>query len=360
MKKVISLGGGEPEYRTPVHIVEAMKRAMDEGYTHYGDFRHIPELREAVAARYRRMGVEVDAERVIITPGSTMGIYMAYKALMEPGEEFLTMDPCFFGYYDSVDLLGVKPVTVPRYKEEEWKLHVEDLHEACSPRTRALLICSPDNPTGAVLKDAELKEIADFAKEKNLIVISDEIYDEITYDGVKARSIASLPGMAERTLILNGLSKAYAMTGWRVGYMVAPNEALYKKLFSIQMATYLVLNSAVQWASAAALTGPQDCVREMVRGYREKRDYCLDRWSEIPKARVTKPDGAFYLFPDLSTYGYSSKKMAEYLRSEAGVGLTPGHVFGRKGEGHVRNAYAQSMADLEEGLDRVKRALGKL
>jgi aspartate/methionine/tyrosine aminotransferase len=334
MKRLISIGGGEPEYKTPEHIIDAMKEAMDEGHTHYGNFRHIPELREAVAAKYRRLGVDADPEHVLITPGSTMGIYMVFNGLMEPGDDLLTFDPCFFGYFHSQRLLGFNPVPVPRYEDENWRFHVEDLYEAATPRTKALLICSPE--------------------------ISDDIYDEITYDGARFRSIASLPGMRERTVILNGLSKAYAMTGWRVGYAIAPDEELYKKFFEVQMSTFLVVNAAVQHASVAALTGPQDCVREMVAEYDEKRRFVLDAYGEIPGVTVTRPEGAFYLFPDMSSYGLSSPKMAEYLREEARVAITPGLLFGSNGEGHIRNAFCQSMGDLSEGMERIKTALAKL
>ncbi len=360
MKRLISIGGGEPEYDTPKHIVDAMKKAMDEGKTHYGNFRHIPELREAVAAKYHKYGVDVDPELVIITPGSTMGIYMAYRTLMQPGEEFITMDPAFFGYYGPAKELGVNPVAVPRYKDENWGFHIDDIQKATTDKTKGILICSPDNPTGAVMSDEALKEIAEYSIENNVTVMSDDIYDEITYDGHKFKSIASLPGMAERTIILNGLSKTYAMTGWRVGYIIAPNKEIYDKLFSIQMSTFLVLNQAMQHASIAALAGPQDCVTDMVKKYEAKRDYALDRWSEIPNVDVTKPEGAFYLFPDLSAYGKNSPQLAKYFREEANVAITPGHLFGKQGEGHIRNAYAQSMADLEEGMDRIKAALKKL
>lgn len=358
--RLISIGGGEPEYDTPMHIVNAMKMAIDKGYTHYGDFRHIPELREAVAAKYQKYGVDVDPELVIITPGSTMGIYMTYSILMEPGEEFITMDPCFFGYYNPAKQLGVKPVPVPRYKDENWSFHLNDLQKVTTDKTKAILICSPDNPTGSVLKDENLKEIAEYAVENDIKVISDDIYDMITYDGHKFKSIASISGMADRTVILNGLSKTYAMTGWRVGYVIAPDKEMYDRLFSIQMSTFLVLNQAMQHASLAALTGPQDCVIEMVKKYEKKRNYTLDRWDEVPNVEVTKPEGAFYLFPDLSAYGKTSSQLAKYILEEAHVAITPGHMFGNKGEGHIRNAYAQSMTDLEEGLDRIKSALNKL
>lgn len=360
MKRLISIGGGEPEYDTPKHIVDAMKKAMDDGYTHYGNFRHIPELREAVAAKYHKYGVDVDPEHVIITPGSTMGIYMVYRTLMQPGEEFLTMDPCFFGYYGPAKELGVKPVAVPRYKDENWGFHIDDIQKATTEKTKGILICSPDNPTGSVLSDEKLKELAEYSIKNNVTVISDDIYDEITYDGHKFKSIASLPGMAERTIILNGLSKTYAMTGWRVGYIIAPDQETYDRLFSIQMSTFLVLNQAMQYASIAALSGPQDCVTDMVKKYEAKRNYAYDRWEEIPNVEITKPEGAFYLFPDLSAYGKSSPQLAKYFREEANVAITPGHLFGKQGEGHIRNAYAQSMADLEEGMDRIKAALKKL
>ncbi|TFH17366.1 aminotransferase class I/II-fold pyridoxal phosphate-dependent enzyme [Candidatus Bathyarchaeota archaeon] len=357
--RLINIGGGEPEYDTPSNIIEAMKQAMEDGYTHYGDFRHIPELREAVAAKYKRYGVDVDPELVIITPGSTMGIYMAYKALMKPGEEFIVMDPCFFGYFLAVKEQGIKPVPVPR-SGDDWSFNIEDVYKATTDKTRAVLICSPDNPTGAVLSQKELKELAEYSVEKDVKIISDDIYDEILYDGAKFKSIAALPGMKERTIILNGLSKTYAMTGWRVGYIIPPDKETYDMLFSLQMSTYLVLNQALQYASLEALTGPQDSVKKMVEGYREKREYVVDAWNDMPKVSITKPKGAFYAFPDLSGYGLSSAKMAEYIKKEANVAITPGRLFGAQGEGHIRNSFAQSMDDLSEGLTRIKAALSKL
>ncbi|TRO55635.1 pyridoxal phosphate-dependent aminotransferase [Candidatus Bathyarchaeota archaeon] len=355
----ISIGGGEPEYDTPSNIIDAMKKAMEDGYTHYGDFRHIPELRQAVAAKYKLDGIDVDPELVIITPGSTMGIYMAYKALMKPGDEFIVTDPCFFGYFLAVKDQGIKPVPVPRSKED-WSFNIEDIYKATTEKTKALLICSPDNPTGAVLSDKELKELAEYSIEKNVKIISDDIYDEILYDGAKFKSIASLPGMKERTIILNGLSKTYAMTGWRVGYIIPPDKETYDYLFSLQMSTYLVLNQALQYASLEALTGPQDSVKRMVEGYRKKRDYVIDTWNDMPKVSISKPKGAFYAFPDLSAYGMNSAKMAEYIKKETNVAITPGHLFGAQGEGHIRNSFAQSMDDLSEGLSRIKTALAKL
>lgn len=357
--RIISIGGGEPEYDTPSNIVNAMKQAIDEGYTHYGNFRHIPELRQAVADKYKRYGVEVNPEQVIITPGSTMGIYMAYKAFLNPGDELIVMDPCFFGYFMAVKEQGFKTVPVNRSKDD-WSFNIEDVYSATTEKTKAVLMCSPDNPTGAILEEKELKELANYSQEKDIKIISDDIYDEITYDGAKFKSIASLPGMKERTLILNGLSKTYAMTGWRVGYIIPPNKEIYDKLFSFQMSTYLVLNQALQHASLEALTGPQDSVGEMIKGYKEKREFVVDTWNDMPNVSVTKPKGAFYTFPDLSSYGKTSFELAKYLREEAKVVITPGHLFGAQGEGHIRNSFAQSMDDLSEGLDRIKKVLAKL
>lgn len=360
MDRMIDIGDGEPEFKTPEHIIDAMKQALDEGHTHYGDFRHIPELREAIAAKYVKYGVDVNPDHVVVTPGSKMGIYMVFRSLLNQGDDLMVFDPCFFGYFDSLNQIGFNPVTVSRDKEENWRHREDDIYDAHTDKTKAVLICSPDNPTGAVLKDEELKGIADYATEKDVYVISDDMYDKITYDGSKFKSIASFSGMPERTIIINGFSKTYAMTGWRVGYLIAPNKELYDKFFELQISTFLVVNAAIQRASHAALTGSQDCVLDMVKKCDEKRRYAYDFWTDIPNANITKPEGAFYLFPDLSAYGLSSEKMVQYIREEAKVGVTPGHLFGVNGEGHIRNSYAQSMDDLEEGLGRIKAALKKL
>ena len=354
-KRVINIGGGEPEFDTPPHIVEAMKRALDEGHTHYGSFAGIPELKEAVAAKYDGYGVDVDPGRVLITPGSTMGIYMALKGLTDPGDGILTADPCFFAYYSTFDFVGVKAVGFPRYEGEGWVVHPEDLAEALNPRTKGILICSPDNPTGAVLTDAEMRGIADLAVDHDLTVVADEIYDMITFDGAEHRSIASLPGMAERTVILNGFSKAYAMTGWRLGYVIAPSEELYRRLFGIQMSTYLVVNAAVQRAGVAALTRSQDCVREMVEAYDAKRRFCVDAYGGMDGVECASPQGAMYVFPDVSSFGLSSSELCGKLM-EAGVSVRSGADFGSRGEGHFRQSYAQSMADIREGLERMAGA----
>jgi aminotransferase len=337
-----------------------MKRAMDEGHTHYGEFAHIRELREAVADKYGGLEVDVDPDRVLVTPGSTMGIYMVLRGLVGPGNGLVTFDPCFFGYLETMKHVGCVPVPVPRYVDEDWAFHREDLEAAVTSETKGILICSPDNPTGAVLGRRELEDVAEVAVERDLMVVSDDIYDAITYDGEEFSSIAALPGMAERTVILNGLSKTYAMTGWRVGYVIAPTDELAKRFMEIQMSTFLVLNAAVQRAALAALTGPQDCVAEMVAGYAERREYVLDFWDGVPGAKLTRPKGAFYAFPDISSYGLSSAEMAKYLREEADVVVTRGSLFGARGEGHIRQAYAQTMEDIVEGLDRIGEALAKL
>lgn len=357
--RVIRIAGGEPEYDTPPHIVEAMKRALDGGETHYGEFQHISQLREAIAEKYRGYGVEADPGRVLVTPGSTMAIYMVLKKLVGRGKEALVFDPCFFGYYDVAREAGVRLRRVRR-RRGEWGFQVSDLYQATSEDTKALIVNSPDNPTGRVFSEEELRGIAEYSRETGVKVISDDIYDRILYDGAQFRSLAAFPGMEGRVVVINGLSKTYAMTGWRVGYIIAPSQEEYQALFETQMSTYLVVNRALQYAALEALTGPQDAVERMVEGYREKRGYVLDLWEDMPGVQVSKPQGAFYVFPDLSAYGLTSAQMAKYLREEAKVVLTPGHLFGEQGEGHLRNSFAQSMGDLEEGLSRVRKALAKL
>jgi aminotransferase len=360
LNNIIRISGGEPEFDTPHHIIDAMKRALDEGHTHYGDFAGVMELREAIAGKYEGYGVKAEPGHVLVTPGSTQGIYQTLKAVTKPGDDVLCMDPCFFAYYSTFEFLGLNAVTVPRYSEEGWRFHVDELGEAVTPRTRAILYASPDNPTGAVLSEGDIRGIAEVAENSDLYVISDDIYDMITYDGVRFRSIASLSSMRERTLILNGFSKSYAMTGWRLGYIIAPTKELYDRLMTIQMATYLVVNAAVQRAGVAALTGPQDCVHEMVKSYDEKRRYVLDRYEEIDGIVCHSPQGAFYMFPDASSYGMSSAKLCETLLKEGKVAVMDGRAFGSMGEGHYRQAFAQSMEALSEGLDRIERTLGKL
>ncbi|MCW4013530.1 MAG: aminotransferase class I/II-fold pyridoxal phosphate-dependent enzyme [Candidatus Bathyarchaeota archaeon] len=360
MKPFISLEDGEPEYRTPEHINKAMIEALDLGLTHYGDYKHMIKLRESIARYYARYGVEADPEHVVVTPGSTMGIYIALKNLVGYGGELIVMDPCYFGYPDTFNDLELKPRYIPRDKDNDWHFNIEDIKEAYTPETKAILVCSPDNPTGAVISDEQLAEIAEFAVEKDLMVVSDEIYDRIIYDGYRFRSIATFPDMKERTIILNGLSKTYAMTGWRLGYMIAPTQQLYDQFWATQMGSYLVIPEAIQYAGIAALEGPQDCVDEMLKGYKAKRDYAYDFWSDIPRINVSKPKGAFYVFPDITEYGLSSTKLTEYIRRETNVGITDGSLFGARGEGHIRISYAQSMENLVEGLDRINLALSKL
>jgi aminotransferase len=356
-KRVLKIGGGEPEYKTPQHIIDAMKKALDMELTHYGEQAGLPELREAVAKRYKRYGIDVNPRYVTLTPGSSMGIYMSAKALASPGDNFATMNPCFFGYLPPLAENGVLPNWIPRHEEEGWSIHADELDKAITHRTKAILLCCPDNPTGTVLTSSDLKAIAEVAIKHDLYVVSDDIYDDITYDGVKVEHIASLPGMKERTVILNGVSKAYAMTGWRLGYVVSPDEKIYKKMADIQQSTYFVTNPAIQYAAAAALTGPQDSVKRMVKEYDEKRRMVYDLYSDMRAVTVSKPVGAFYFFPNISSYGVPSRKFAEILSREESVQVTPGANFGSNGEYHFRNAYCQSTADLQEGLARIKKVL---
>lgn len=358
--RIIYIGGGEPEYKTPEHIIDAMKKALDDGVTHYGDFAGLLELREAIAKRYQRYGVDVNPQNIVLTPGSSMGIYMVAKALAGPGDHIATMNPCFFGYLSPFKELGIIPAWIPRHEEDGWCIYADELEKSITNRTKAILICSPDNPTGTILTIKDLKAIAEVAQKHNLYIITDDIYDDIVYDGIKVQHIASLPGMRKRTIIINGLSKAYAMTGWRMGYVISPSRVVHEILSEIQHASYLVVNSAIQVAAIEALTGPQDCVSRMVKEYDEKRKMVYDLYCDISGVTVTKPVGAFYFFPNVSSYGIKSRELVAYFLSEAKVQVTPGVNFGSNGEYHFRTAYCQSVKDLQEGIDRIKKALLKL
>jgi aspartate/methionine/tyrosine aminotransferase len=356
-QKLLKIGGGEPAFKTPPHIIDAMKKALDDDFTHYGNPEGLPEFRNAIINRYsKRYGTQFNPDNVTLTPGSSMGIFMVAKALCGPGDQIATMNPCFFGYLSPFKEIGVNPTWIPRNESEDWSIHASDIEKALTPRTKAILLCNPDNPTGAILKKSDLKSIAEIAEKHDLYIITDDIYDEIVYDNVKIEHITTLPNMKERTIVLNGVSKAYAMTGWRMGYIIAPNEKIQRALTDIQQATYFVTNPAIQIACTAALTGPQDCVKSMLNEYDKKRRMVYDLYNDMRGVTVTKPLGAFYFFPNFSSYKIKSTELTQKLR-EAGVSVTPGAMFGSNGEYHFRTAYCQSDEDLTQGLAIIKKTL---
>ncbi|KPU62877.1 aromatic amino acid aminotransferase [Thermococcus sp. EP1] len=356
---VISLGIGEPDFDTPAHIKEYAKEALDRGLTHYSPNSGIPELREAVAEKLKKHNkINADPKtQIMITVGTNQQILMGLSTFLKDNEEVLIPSPMFVSYAPAVILAGGKPIEVPTYEENEFRLSVDELKKYITPRTRALIINSPNNPTGAVLTKKDLEEIADFAVEHDLIILSDEVYEYFVYDGVKNYSMASLNGMFERTITMNGFSKTFAMTGWRLGFVAAP-EWIIEKMIRFQMYNATCPVTFIQYAAAKALRDERswEAIEEMRREYERRRNLVWKRLNEMGLPTV-KPKGAFYIFPRIKDTGLSSKEFSELMIKEAKVVLVPGSAFGQAGEGYIRISYATAYEKLEEAMDRIEKVL---
>jgi aspartate aminotransferase len=355
-RSVIHLEIGEPDFPTPRHIVEAAKQALDEGWTHYGPTQGFPELREAVAAHVSATrGISVGPERVCIVPGGKPIIFFPMLALLEAGDEVVYPNPGFPIYESMIRFLGAKPVPIPLVEEHGFSFNLDVLRDALTDRTRMLVLNSPQNPTGGLIPPEDIRAIAEMVRELDLMVLSDEIYSRICYDGTPL-SIASLPGMLDKTIILDGFSKTYAMTGWRMGYGVMP-EWLVDAVNKLMVNSNSCTASFTQRAGIAALTGPQDEVDRMVAEFRRRRDAFCDGLNTIPGFRCARPGGAFYAFANVEGTGRSSKELADWLLQEAGVACLNGGAFGAYGEGYIRFSYANSYENLMEAVARMRRAL---
>jgi aspartate aminotransferase len=357
---VVDLGGGDPDFPTPAHIVEAAARAMREGRTHYVSSRGIPALVTAIAEKVRAdQGASYDpAREIIVTPSGKHAIFSALIALLDPGDQVLIPQPSWVSYEACVRIADGIPVPVPLSAAERFRLGGEALKSLVTARTKAILINTPGNPTGHVMDEGELAAIAEVASAHDLYVITDEIYQKILFDGHRHRSVASLPGMRERTIIVDGFSKTYAMTGWRLGYVAAPARVT-AEILKIQQQSVTCAASFVQEGGVAALTGAQECVHEMVGEYATRRELIVKGLNELPGVRCDAPDGAFYAFPDVSGTGMDSVTFATFALEEARVGVTPGAAFGAGGERHVRLSFANSRALIREALTRLGEALSK-
>ena len=334
---VINMGGGDPDFPTPEHVVEAAVRSLRGGATHYVNSLGLEKLREAIAAKLEREnGFRVSpGEGVIVTPGAKFAILLALLAYLDPGDEVLVQDPSWVSYAAMVRLAEGVAVPLPMPPEEGFGLRAEALRRVVTPRTRAMIVNHPVNPTGHVLGTDEIETIAAVAAERDLLVISDEIYERIAYPGTRHESLGSRPDLAARTLTVNGFSKTYAMTGWRLGY-VAGAAALVKPLRKVQEHSIYCVAPFIQEAGAAALTGPQDCVGVMVGQYLKRRDAFLRAVGDVPGVHVTAPAGAFYMFPRFDVPGKSTKEFASLLLEVGGVAATAGTEFGACGEAHLR------------------------
>ena len=349
----IKLTVGEPNFDTPQYIKEAAKKAIDEGQTHYAPNAGIPELREAVAEKYRKLYWDgYTKDHVIITVGAMEGLMLSMMLLLNPGDELLVPDPCFPNYYGQASIVGAKAVPVPTYEQYDYRMQAEDIEKAITPHTKALLLNSPCNPTGAVLTKEDILSIAKVVKEHNLWVLTDEPYDAIIYDGIQPYSMAQVPEMRDRVMVLNSFSKSYAMTGWRIGYLVAPEAGYIKKMAQLQEGVASCVSTFTQVAAAEALKSTT-CVDQMVADYTRRRDILVDGLNAIPGITCKKSAGSFYAFPNIKAFGKTSQEFAEELLKNASVVTVPGSAFGEMGEGYLRLVFANSDENLKEAVRRI-------
>jgi aspartate aminotransferase len=354
---IVSFSMGEPDFSTPDNITQACVDSLHGHFTHYTPSLGIPELRKAVAQKARRENsIPCTEANVLITP-TKQAIFMAVMAMIDEGDEVILPDPSWGTYEACVRLAGGVPVYAALSPADEYRMTPELVQEHITPRTRMVLLNSPANPTGSVLTEADVKGIADLAVDHDLLVLSDEVYEKIVFEG-KHFSIASMDGMFDRTITVNGVSKTYAMTGWRLGWAIAP-LSIIKPMNTLQTHSITCVTSFVQKAGVEALNGPQSSVDEMVKEFRARRDLIMSLIDEIPSLHCPEPKGAFYLFPSYDQE-MSSEDMAAYLLEKAHVAVTPGAAFGPSGEGHLRISYACSRRDIREGMARIKAALAEL
>ena len=358
-RRIVHLEIGEPDFETAPHIKAAAVEALDAGYTHYGPSAGLQPARQAVA-RYvaRTRGLEVSPEQVVITPGAKPILFFTIMAVVDEGDEVIVPDPGFPIYESVVEFAGATPVSLPLLEARRFRFDARYLHRLITPRTRLIILNSPQNPTGGVLTLEDLQAVAEVARERDLWVLSDEIYSRLLYEG-EHHSIATLPGMAERTIVLDGFSKTYAMTGWRLGYGVAP-AALVPQLTRLQTNVTSCTASMIQMAGIAALDGPQDGVAAMLDEFHTRRSLVVDGLNQIEGVHCLAPGGAFYVFPRVDVPGRTSKEVADSLLDREGVAVLAGTAFGRHGEGFLRLSFANSRSELEEGLARLKAGIDRL
>jgi aminotransferase len=354
MEDVISLGIGEPDFDTPEPIVRAGIEALRRGETHYSSNSGLLALRCAIAEHLARMyGQTYDpGSEILVTVGVSEALYLALTATLEPGDEVIIPQPCFVSYAPEVSFAGGTPVIVPTTVEHDFQVTAEDITAAITPTTKILLIGYPNNPTGAVMSRERLREIAALAEQHDLLVISDEIYDRLVYN-VEHTCFPSLPGMHERTILLQGFSKSYAMTGWRIGYAAAPAE-LMDAMRKVHQYTIMCASTVSQYAALSAIREGEPYVQEMVTEYDRRRRLIVDGMNEIG-LRCFEPQGAFYAFPSIEITGMDEREFAERLLHEERVALVPGGAFGDAGRGYVRCSYATAYEKIEEALERLRR-----
>ena len=357
-KDIINLGIGQPDFPTPEHIVEAAVKALRDGHHGYTPANGILPLREAVAADlHKRFQVEVSPEEVMIVPGGKVTMFMAILMFGEPGAEILYPDPGFPIYRSMIEYTGATPMPVPIREENGFAFSAEETLSLITPKTRLLIVNSPANPTGGVTPKAEVdKLVAGLAKFPDVAVMSDEIYDQMLYDGEKHVCLLSYPEIRDRLILLNGWSKTYAMTGWRMGFSIWP-KPLYDNARKLAVNSHSCVNAPAQWAGLAALTGPQDAVAMMLAEFDRRRKAVVAGLNALPGVSCIVPKGAFYAFPNVSQTGWKAKKLASALLEETGVATIGGPDFGVHGEGYIRLSYANSLENIERALGRMSEFL---
>ncbi len=353
---IIHMEIGEPDFPTPVNIVEAGRQALADGWTKYGATQGDPELREVIAELVSKTrGISVSEQNVVVTPGGKPILFFPLLALLEPGDEVLYPNPSFPIYESVIRYCGAAPLPLPLVEERGFSLDLDMLRAKLSPRTKVLMINSPQNPTGGVIPEEDIRAIAELVRDRDLMVLSDEVYSNIYFDR-KPFSIASLPGMAEKTIILDGFSKTYSMTGWRMGYGVMP-KWLVDGVCLMMVNCVSHTASFSQRAGIEALTGPQEAVAEMVAEFKRRREVIVEGFNRIPGFSCTMPGGAFYAFPNVKKTGIPSDDLADRILNEAGVACLTGTSFGSFGEGYLRFSYATALDKIHEALDRIDRMM---
>jgi len=359
-KDIVHLEIGEPDFDTPKNIKEAAVKALHAGYTHYVPAAGIPELRETIAEYISRTrNIYVDPDEVVVTPGAKPIMFFSMLALVNPGEEVMYQNPGFPIYESVINFVGAKPVPIPLKEENDFRLDPNYVEENITDKTKMIIINSPENPTGGVLTKEDLKAVADcIADRDDVFVLSDEVYSRIIYKG-EHQSIASLPGMKEKTILLDGFSKTYAMTGWRLGYGVMQKE-LAQKVTQLMINSNSCTCAFVQMAGVEALKGPQDESARMVAEFQKRREVTVSGLNNVEGITCRKPLGAFYVFPNITGTGMKCRKLSEYLLNSAGVAVLPGTAFGQYGEGYLRLSFANSVQNIQKALNRISEAFKNL
>jgi len=358
-KDVISLGPGEPDFVTPEHIREAAMKAIDKGYTHYSPPGGRTETKQAIAKKLKKDNKINDSpDEIVVTCGSQESLFLATLSLLDPGEKMIVPDPGFLAFIPMVETVTGVPVSLPLREENGFEFDPDELEKLIDRRTRVILINSPSNPTGRIFNKKTLERLADIAIQHDLVIFSDEAYEKLTYDNKKHISIASLNGMKERVLTFQSFSKTYAMAGFRLGYVAGPKD-LIQTMTRLHIYTTVSAPTMSQIAAVEALSGDQKCVQEMRREYDRRRRLITKRLEEIPRISCLKPEGAFYVFPNITKLGMSSVEVSNFFLKKSKVLVVPGSEFGKYGEGYVRMSYATTYDKIEEAMNRIEKVVKK-